>query len=219
MRSRRGTMKWVCLLVVVTTACGGGSASPEAPAVSDEPQRPECVPSVRVQFFGDSTQVTAYGLGFLRAELHKRFGNAVVTELRAVSNSDSQQLRDGTDGLNAPWPGSVAAEIVVINHGINDAKRHTNYAANLQAFVGPGVVFETPNPVYGKNFDTAENAALMRKIGTGTIDVHGYVSTLPNWQAMVPDGVHPDAALHALIAQNVMAPALTSLIAARLCSA
>src|SRR5688572_5268485 len=209
-------MKWVGLLVVMTAACGG-DAPGDAPPADSEPQERRCTSTVKIQLFGDSTQVAAYRFGFLSAELSKRFGSGIVIELRAVSNTDSQQLLDGTDGLNEPWPLSVAADIVVINHGINDAKRRTDYAANLRAFAGPGVVFETPNPVHGQTYDTAENAALMRAIGTETIDVYRYVAALPNWQAMVPDGVHPSAALHALIAQDVTAPALVPLIAARLC--
>lgn len=205
-------MRRVGLLVVVTAACGGGAPAPDA-----EPQPAACRSTVKVQLFGDSTQVAAYRLGFLRAELGKRFGNSVVIELRAVSGSDSQQLRDGTDGLNDPWPQSLAADIAVINHGINDAKRGTDYAANLRAFAAPGVVFETPNPVHGQTYDTAEHAALMRAIGGATIDVYGYVAALPDWQAMLPDGVHPNAALHALIARDVTAPALAPRIAARLC--
>ena len=118
---------------------------------------------MRVQLFGDSTQLgfdgstnqigTVTPQTVLQGALDSEFGagKALVT-VRAVNGSTAQELLAGSDGLNAPWPGSISADIVVINHGINDAIRYggprfPEYTATLRslAMAPAKVIFETPN--------------------------------------------------------------------------
>jgi hypothetical protein len=147
-----------------------------------------------LQFFGDSTQVQAFEL------LREHFPSAT---LRAVGGTRSDMLLDGTDGLNRPWPASVAAPVVVINHGMNDARPWAKvpldaYRANLRRLAkAPAlVVFETPNPSTYPGRDTAPYAQAMREVaaevGAPLIDVHACFQTLPDWRAALYDQVHPN---------------------------
>lgn len=78
---------------------------------------------------------------------------AVIVSSRAKSGSTSSNLLYYTDGVNAPWPGSVSAEIIVVNHGINDAiqgSTTTAYRDRLDALMtlSPATIaLETPNPI------------------------------------------------------------------------
>src|SRR6185312_3542923 len=114
--------------------------------------------------------------------LDARFGaGATLVTSRAVPGTTSQQLRDGTDGTNAPWPQSVAADIIVVNHGINDMQASAaalpetmaTYRANLAYFAahtnGAQLVLETPNVVGGwwsTTPGTAPYAQTMRDVAT-----------------------------------------------------
>ena len=188
-----------------------------------------CTPTVPVtiQLFGDSTQVSAYDDRYLQYAMNGRFGvGAVLIELAAVSGSSSVNVVGGTDGLNTPWPESVSADIAMVNHGINDQHFFTplvQYRANLVALtVGPAIiVFETPNPVHTVPWADSAYTSLMRDVAATTmtplVDVEAYVLSLPNWQAHVPDGVHPDSTLQNLIATYVTAPALIPFVATLRC--
>jgi lysophospholipase L1-like esterase len=172
--------------------------------------------------FGDSVNHAA--APFVQAELDRRFGaGAVLVRNRAVPGSTSEQLVSGTDGLNAPWPASVAADVVLVNHGINDAYAPLGiaperYRANMLALAsGPAVVaLQTSSPTTAAVYDTAANAATVRDIAaqvrTPLADVQAYVLGLPNWQGHMPDGIHPNAVLHAMIARDVTVPAIAPLV-------
>ena len=200
----------VCMAMVLS-ACGGGGSD-----------LPGCTPHpVSIALFGDSTQVGAYNVGALQRYLEARFGkDGVRIELRAVSSTYSGQLVAGQDGLNLPWPQSVHADIVLMNHGINDAgySNLTDYVASLQVLEhAPAVViFETPNPVSGQAYSTAPYAQAMRDVAArahlAVADVQAYVLGVPNWQADLPDGVHPAAAMHELIAANVTGPVVAKAV-------
>ena len=188
-----------------------------------------CTPTVpvTVQLFGDSTQVAAYNYGFLQDEMNTQFGvGAVHIVLAAVSGTNSTNLVEGTDGLNARWPASVTANIAIVNHGINDQRVLTTlaqYRANLITFTNSSavIVLETPNPLHSVAWSNPAYNSVMRDVAVATkapiADVETYVLGLRNWQANIPDGVHPDATLHALIAKNVIAPTLKPLITKMRC--
>jgi hypothetical protein len=60
-------------------------------------------------------------------------------------------------------------------------------------------------------------AVVAAELGLPLADVDAYVRSLPGWEAMIPDGVHPDAALLRLIADNVVGPALAARVAPLRC--
>ncbi len=172
------------LALSMLAACGGGGD----PVYSGPPRT--------VQMFGDSVQDLEF------PTVHASLG-ARATD-RAAHGSNSAMLLAGTDGVNAPWPQSVAAEVVVINHGSNDAAvgptqtELAQYAANLRRLaVAPAlVVFETPIPAWKNRPNLDAYAQVMREVaaetGTPLIDVHRCVKEdMSNWTAMIPDGVHP----------------------------
>ena len=69
--------------------------------------------------------------------LNQKFRVSVTT--RSREGSTSTELLQGTDGVNAAWPDNIQADIVVINHGLMDAK------------------FGTPLDVYRQNLTNMRN--------------------------------------------------------------
>lgn len=211
----------VALIVLYLSGCGGGGSSV-----------PECVPkAVKVQYFGDSTAVGYDGktgeiadpspIQLLQAEMDARFGvGAVTTELRAVAGTDTSMLLAGNDWLNLPWPQSVDADILIMNHGINDQFHDTPYEANLrQLAVAPAqILWETPNP--NPALDMTPWVETMKTVahdfGIPIADTFTYVNSIPNWQDEFY-GAHPDAAMYVLIVQNALAPALIPMVAKLRC--
>lgn len=188
---------------------------------------------VRIQLFGDSTQwgyldaspglrADIYPELALQREMDARFGaGAVEVSTRAVSGTTSSWLLAGTDGLNLPWPQSVNAEIVVMNHGINDANpgygiSQETYRANLmQLATAPAtVVFETPLPV---NQAKADYAQIMRDVATllgiTVADTNAYARTIPAWfQKYATEGVHLNSIGYEGVVRNALYPTLEPMV-------
>lgn len=226
------------LLCLAITACGGGGGDVTPPVT----QQAACVPkTVRIQLFGDSTmygydsftqaQAMPSPAQDLQALMDLRFGlGAVVVEVRAVSGTTSAQLLAGTDGLNQPWPQSVHADLVVINHGINDqdpikGEPIDQYEANLRELVKKSpapVIFETPNDAppgnlrYGAYAQRMEDVAA--SLGLPVADTFNYVHTVPNWETYFNDGAHPGAAMYGLIVKNSLAPVIEAKIVVLRCN-
>jgi hypothetical protein len=214
-----------CVAAIVLSAlaaCGGGG--PES-APTTPPAGPACQDTVTVQLYGDSTQVMAYQWGYLQAALDARFGSRVILINQAASGTSSAQLIAGKDGVNTPWPSTVAADIAIVNHGINGQDEPLEaYAADMLTFAsyrGARMVVETANPIaapYPSDAPRAEAARQAAKqAGVPVADVQAYVLRLPGWEAKLSDGIHPTPELAKLIAEDVTAPALAQLIASMLC--
>lgn len=210
---------------VTLAACGGGGS--EAPATSSAQSACKPLAVVRVQLFGDSTMVNldAFTNGALQKAMDARFGAGVVAiQNRAMPGTDSSQLMSGGDGLNLPWPQSLAADIVVINHGLNDYGRHdlAAYQTNLRAVGSSGVpvLFMTPNAstVQQMSGHAGTMTATAQSLGSPVADVYAYFAAQANWPAMLmADGVHPLPAAEALIVRDVVAPALVKMVAPLRC--
>jgi len=234
--------------VALLTACGGGGggssepapaaasstpaggapvvtppavATPIPPATPPQPCAPQLV---YLQLFGDSIAARLAATGALQADLIARYGSgAIVFQSRAVEGANTDQLRNGTDGRNKPWPGSVDADVVIVEGGITErapwapAFSVDAFRANFDGFAtAPAkVVFMTPSsqrswaagsPLPQVIRDVAAAHAIP------VADADAYVRTVPGWESMVPDGVHPNDALYHLIASDVLMPALEPLI-------
>lgn len=202
---------WLILgLVLFLVACGGGGNAKPATERT-------------LQLFGDSTQRNMAPL------FVARFGARV--ESRAVGSTTTQMLLDGTDGKNPPWPGACTADVVMVNHGLNDAGTVLHvaldqYRANLRRLASAPtlVVFETPNPIdplqaspAAQGIDVDVYADAVRQVGAElgvrVIDVHRYVLSLQDWRDHIPDGVHPDQVLMARIFNECVLPGLADLVA------
>ncbi|MCV2422652.1 SGNH/GDSL hydrolase family protein [Paucibacter sp. DJ2R-2] len=217
------------MVAILLASCGGGDAPASATCTA--------LPMVRIQLFGDSTQV-----GFdsaspgevaphnpaaaLQAFFDARYGlGKVKVSSRAVNGSGAWQLVAGSDTLNLPWPGSVAAEIVVVNHGINDFYLVNDIAAyrkNLQTLsMAPGarVVFETPNVL--RKLDISPFVRVMREVaaekGLPLADVFAYTSALPDWPVLLHDNAHPSDSLYQMISRDVLQPTIAPIVAQMLC--
>jgi lysophospholipase L1-like esterase len=190
------------------------------------------VTPVRIQLFGDSTQwgydptthhpVAQPPVALLQAAMDARFGTGkvIVTE-RAAPGTTSSDLLAGTDDRNRPWPSEVNADIVVVNHALNDSHDGiplATYRANLVRF--HATVYETPNPVTVA-WPEAPYAAAMREVAASlhapVADVETWMRAQPNWQALlVSDGIHPTSEGYRRIVNDVLMPTLAPLVAALL---
>jgi lysophospholipase L1-like esterase len=188
---------------------------------------------ITVQLFGDSTQVGWDGRSqrvadrtpgvILQERMDAVFGaGRVKVSVRAVSGTTLLQLMNGTDGLNSqPWPAHVEADVVVVNHGVNDARDNDleRYRAALRQLSTPTsrLIFETPNTVT-KNYDVRPYAQAMRqeaaRRGVPVADVHEYTSSMVTWPFLIPDHYHPTSRMYELIVANVLAPAVTQQVRA-----
>lgn len=192
--------------------------------------------TVHIQLFGDSTQkgetaggiVTRTPAVALQDDLEALFGpGSVSVESRAASGTSSYELLIGSDGQNQRWPLSVTGDIVVINHGINDARRNglvDEYRQRIDELTTKSpvdVVLETPNPI--QTIDMAPFAQAMRDVaksrGAVIAETYGYVSGLPlgGWPYL-SDGVHPTENLYGHIVRSALLPAVMPLVQAKRCS-
>jgi lysophospholipase L1-like esterase len=197
---------------VLLTACDRIGCKPVAP--------------VRVQLFGDSTMAAPALSSALQASMDASFGpGAVLVSNRGVNGTTSVQLRGGTDGMNLPWPQSVASDVIVINHGINDMLAQASeslgvYQDNLAFFAantgGAALVFETPNIVGVWVSGTAPYAQAMRDVarryGVPVADTYSYTAAIDG-RAQLRDWFHPSDALYGRIAKYSIAPAVNPIVA------
>jgi lysophospholipase L1-like esterase len=216
---------------------GQGSSSSSAP-----PEAATCIPlaRIRVQLFGDSTmhgldsfthvQAVPSPATILQNEMNSRFGlGTVEVVLNAVPGTTSAQLLAGKDGVNLPWPQSVAADIVVINHGINDqdlvrGEPIKQYEINLRELVRRSpvqVVLETPNIGPGPNQRLADYAQRMRAVASSMnlplADTYAFVQTVPNWETYFADYAHPNTEMYRRIVVGSLVPTVAPYVAKLLC--
>ncbi len=184
---------------------------------------------VRIQLFGDSTQwgydnktdrpVPQAPVAVLQSAMDARFGaGAVIVSERAVPGTTSGQLLAGTDGRNRPWPQEVDADIVVVNHALNDSNEHVplaTYERQLAAL--HPTVFETPNAIT-VDWPAPPYVATMRKVAAQqhapAADVDAWMRAQPDWKSLLSnDGLHPTQAGYREIVLKVLMPTLQPLVA------
>lgn len=205
-------MKWLLLLLLL--------------AGCSQPQPGACVPKVvRIQLFGDSTQAGYFAAlendpsKMLQTALEARFGagSAVVIQ-RGMSGTTVVDLVKaiGPAPLNSPMRFDLV-DITVINYGINDQRYRVPIPIyKLWLYTFSPTVYETPNPVSG---GSDEYARAMREVAGNrpVADVDAYVRSLPHWEKLLQDGVHPGADLYRMISANVLVPAVVPLVAKLRC--
>lgn len=112
-------------------------------------------------------------------------------------------------------------DLAVISFGVNEAMNGVTverYSQGLQQVLDrrtTTVMLQTPTPVRAGGDDAF--AAAMRQVanaaGIGVIEARGYVLGLPNWGALLSDGIHPSEALYAAIVRDVTLPAVAAAVA------
>jgi len=211
----------VAYLAMTVAACGGGGT--EQPCI-DRP--------ITIQLFGDSTMNGVDGANpantsgstpqtALQARYDAKYGaGAVLVENRARNSTDLRMLMTGTDGLNAPWPGSATADVLVVNHGIVSRHRPlAEYAELLRqlasAVPAERLVFETPNPNKAigatRDLSVAPYAAVMRAVaadyGVLLADTYQYLIADPTWRTLlIPDAHHPAEWVYPMIVEHSLGP-------------
>nr|WP_274383192.1 SGNH/GDSL hydrolase family protein [Cupriavidus gilardii] len=230
--------------VVACSGCGGGGGD-EAPGTPADSPPVKDVRVVVIDCEGDSTmwgmakddQGRAYQTArsapvVLQEALRLRVDGTVVVNNHGVpSASIGDSLSGNNEFYSAPWDSRLSASnahIVIENYGLNDMKTVTpdQFYSNLAQWVhrvrvaGKIPVLEEPNPITRPGLPDVE--PYVREIGRVASDYnvplvkqYDYIKSLPNWQAMLPDGVHPSDALYEIKAKRVaevVTPIIYSLI-------
>ena len=165
----------------------------------------------------------------LYQNLSSRYNVSVIT--RSVENSTSGRLLSGTDGVNEPWPDNIDADLVIINHGMVDAKEGVSiedYKNNLTALrdaLKPeqGIIWMTPAPVNRASPTTAWApigtsdmtiyANAMKEVALANGDLVADTHTISNWLTyLVHDGVHPIQAGYNELVNGLLVPVIEKYI-------
>ena len=188
-------------------------------------------PSILACRYNKSSGRTAEPPDYLLYQsLSDQFGVAITT--RSVTGSDSTQLLLGQDGVNRVWPDDIEADIVLINHGIADARNNiplSVYKNNLRALRNrlpkeKIIVWITPTPVNSNLATWAQNSSnsiadyaramkeVARQFGDYLVDAH----SIPNWLSYInQDGVHASQQGYQVYA-NTIIPVLKQAIRDRI---
>ncbi len=195
----------------------------ETPVEQTETNNPP--QALTIDYYGDST-IWGYGSGTgarvatpapaaFAANLPNSSRHTVRNE--GVNSSDACQLLNGRDGKHPAWDAQMAssdADVVIINHAINDQWRMsvdqyksclTSLAVKAKAH-GKKVIFETPNPTRDAGANSLGiyvNAmkAVAAQQGAPVIDQYNYLLGYLNGQSpytICPDGLHPSEAVYAM---------------------
>lgn len=240
---KRTRLYWT-LLPLFLAACGGGGGDSTEPQAAPAPATAPAPKTVLIEAYGDSTM---YGFAstspttgaytdsnapaYLQQFLRGIYGPVVTVANEGVGGTTLGELIAGKDGKHLPWAQQMAnshAQVVIVNHGMNDVlagvgETPDQYRALLVEFVtvarqnGKTPVFDEPNPAC----DTQHNALASyvkimddvgQQMGVPVVSQFAYIQTLPNWQGYLADCIHPSPALYAIKAQR-MAVVLSPLVA------
>nr|WP_241022480.1 SGNH/GDSL hydrolase family protein [Burkholderia sp. Se-20373] len=168
----------------------------------------------------------------LQAELQNTFGPTITTINSGVSSSTvSESLYGIAPHYSQPLAsrlGGMSAQIVIMNYGLNDSANSSlsSYIADLNTWIdvvtanGKVPVLEEPNPSCNPamaqlpQFVVAMDKVAQQR-GVQIIQQYAYIQSLPNWQSMLPDCLHPNDDLYRIKADReyaVVAPIVRSLM-------
>jgi lysophospholipase L1-like esterase len=219
-------------------ACGGGGGNSPAQIASATAPAPK---AVLIDAEGDSTMCgyrIANGVGtclydvspptVLQYLLQQKFGTTVAVQNNGAPGTIiNQDLNGSSIAPLATRLASSTARIVEENFGLNDAVNSTpaQFRVDLNAWIdtvqamGKTPVLEEPNPT---SFASPALDAIVAVIddvaqqrGVALVRQYANIRTLPNWQAMLTDGVHPNDQLYAIKAQReaeVLMPIVSKLM-------
>lgn len=195
------------LILPVLAACGGGGS--------------DCPEVFRVLLVGDSTML---GTGDM---VQRELGSRALVWNRGQNGATSADALNGYRGQTlAGVLEEFRPHIVVSNYGMGDMRDdlgvagYTERLRSIRAMVGDSLILQTPNPAttavpFGSERAAVEiglyaQAARRVAVETGTplADAQAYVLTVPGWQALMADGIHPGPELHRLIVRDVTVPAI-----------
>lgn len=165
----------------------------------------------------------------LQAKLQASLGSSVTVENHGIGGTTICQRINGTAPYTLTLAQELSTDqskIVLGNWLINDSSDQstetpTQYQQCWEQFVdtvraaGKIPLIEEPNPVIGSVFSASDPTvyqnfpnylSIMRSVaqakGVTLIAQYDYIQTVPNWQGMLTDGVHPSDALYTIKAQR-----------------
>lgn len=165
----------------------------------------------------------------LYQELSSEYEVAITT--RSVEGSTTASLLNGNDGVNGVWPDNIEADIVILNHGFEDAKNGVDievYKENLRMIrrrlpANKIVIWQTPaqldlnNP--NTNFespgirDLKPYANAMRAVALENSDYVVDVNSMPDYLSYISvDGIHPTQEGYRAIVTKLLAPTVKQAI-------
>ena len=138
---------------------------------------------------------------------------------RSQGNSTSGQLLNGNDGVNDVWPDNIEADIVIINHGMNDAKTGIPVAEYKQNLISlrqglrSNQIMIWQTPTVNKYWDTSLYASAMREVaamyGDLVADAHEFKTS---FIGDIPDGLHPRQLGYAKLIDLCLSPKVNAAI-------
>lgn len=231
MRIKRIFLLMVLLLSIVIMTIIFRDRFSTCEVVAKEPLTSQT--KVLIQYFGDSTifganpkklncQVSRSAPSAMAELFEKKYGKTVLVWNEGISGTKADYYLSGEHGSWQEIMGKSAANIVIVNWGMNDAwfdpgVSVETYKAQLAALAdaakskGKTIIFETPNPISvdKKPFGDQAKAdrlevliSAMRQVAaeknSPLIDQYNYVKSISNWKDLIPDGVHPKPELYRL---------------------
>jgi lysophospholipase L1-like esterase len=178
---------------------------------------------------GQPSIITPLNAAFYMTSTLQQMGKPVVVTNNAVNGTEVGELLSGSNGYAAPWSQAVygvSGKVVIANYGINDSFRGDEtpeqYGRNLVTWVtvardaGKTPVLEEPNPVCRSdisNLDAyvAQIGAVATQMNVPLIKQYDYIKSLPTWQSLLSDCIHPTPSLYQIKGQRE-AQVLASLI-------
>ena len=142
----------------------------------------------------------------------------LVVTSRSSGLSTASELLDGNDGVNGPWPDYQDANIVVVNHGLNDARynvpvgEYEETLRQLRINLPPDKIMVWQTPTVAKSIDTTEYAAAMRRVAAEYNDIIADAHKISRWLGELPDGIHPRQLGYAELVDLCLASAINQAI-------
>lgn len=208
-----------------STGTPSANDTPATETPAEQPGTPKPAQALTIDYYGDST-IWGYGSGSggrVNVPAPAAFAAALPNASRhtvrneGVNSSDACQLLNGRDGKHPAWDTQMAssdADVVIINHAINDQWRMdvNTYKSCLTSLAvkakvhGKKVIFETPNPTRdaGSNslgvYVNAMKAVAVQQ-GAPVIDQYNHLLSYLNGQSpytICPDGLHPSDTVYVM---------------------
>lgn len=219
-------------LVMACGGCGGGGGSSADTAAKTPAEAPAPVvrKAINIDAEGDSTIHGAQVINGVTSQTPNSAPAVLQADLRGAgfdvtvqnSGQNGATADSAVEGLS-PWYSAPLAtrlstnpaQIVIGNYAINDSTLRTTdqYMADLTQWIqavrasGKMAILEEPNPVcapYVANLDTyvAAMRVVAQQQNVTLIAQYDYLKSLPNWQSMLTDCVHPADAMYKIKADR-----------------
>lgn len=196
-----------------------------------------------IEMYGDST---TWGQELVNGEwvqsasnvpsvLQSKYPTGVTVVNCGIGGLTMPQMVQGAAPATKAWDATMRdshANVVTLNFGINDASQTWEDDTNIVYYInqlisiaqahGKAVVVETSNPINTPQYNRLSQVSyLIRTVSHQRslvlADHHAWIQTgIPNWTTLLPDGVHPNAALYNYKADNlyaIMNPLVQSMLA------